>query len=163
MVPFPLWVQDTAELLPASVSVANKVYESPTHMVASGPASAKIAGGSVIITGCEFVLQPFWSVIKHECDPGDRFTAGLVVWLLGNHKNKYGWVPKFTLTVAVPSAKPLQVTSVCVIVATGFSQTSINDESTPSQLSGFAGSASIYILTLYIPGPLKVCDVKSIS
>ena len=116
-------------------------------MVASGPASAKIAGGSVIITGCEFVLQPFWSVIKHECDPGDRFTAGLVVWLLGNHKNKYGWAPEDTVTVAVPSAKPLQVTSVCAIVATGFSQTSINDVFTPSQLAGSTGSASIYILT----------------
>ena len=47
MVPFPLWVQDTPALFGADVP--DKLYESPTHMVASAPASA-VTWGLIVIT-----------------------------------------------------------------------------------------------------------------
>ena len=60
--------------------------------------------------------------------------------------------PPLVIRVAVPSLPPKQDTGVVVLVAIGFSQTLMYDESIPSQNSPF-----ISIITRYSPGLVKEC------
>ena len=66
--------------------------------------------GSVIVT-VDVDVQPFKSVTVTMHTPAHKLSAVVFISLL-HHKYVYPGVPPLAVTVAVPSHKPLHVTSV---------------------------------------------------